>query len=182
MKNEFKNVIILGELDYFIVTRFGADNDSNYKAYEYNDEILPISQNEDGASTINALHVINNVLEEIDNLKAANGGVLKEVCYFAIPDKINTAINRGTYKGWIKNHGFASSGKKYSNTEIEEWLRFDLLYKKLFSDVNFRGIAYFSMSKPKYNIDNVNKNKRLIRLMKKKIEEHKEDAIAEILI
>lgn len=179
--NEFKNVIILGELDYFLVTRFDKDNDRGYKTFEYTPKHLPLQQNEDGAATVNGLYIINNTLEKIAEMKMANNDILNEVCYLTIPDKINTAISRGTYKNWIKNDGLALSGKQYSEREIDEWARFDSLYKTLFSDVNFRGAAYFSMHKPKFNVDNVNKNKRLINLMRNKIEEHKVNMLDAII-
>ena len=37
------------------------------------------------------------------------------------------------------------------------------------------------MSKPRYNIDNVNKNKRLISLMRDKVEDHKANIIDAIV-
>ena len=181
MTNEFRNVIVLGALDYFLVSRFEKDNDRAYRCFEYTPKHLPVQQNEDGATTINALYIINNTLEKIAELKMSNNGVLDEVCYLTIPDKINTAISRGTYKNWIKHDGVALSGKKYSKIEIDQWARFDSLYKELVSDVNFRGIAHCSMSKPRYNIDNVNKNKRLISLMRDKVEDHKDNIIDEIV-
>ena len=101
MTNEFRNVIVLGELDYFLVSRFEKDNDRAYRCFEYTPKHLPVQQNEDGATTINALYIINNTLEKIAELKMSNNGVLDEVCYLTIPDKINTAISRGTYKNLI---------------------------------------------------------------------------------
>ena len=179
MKNVYKNVIVMGELDYILSANF-TDKDKA-RVLEYTSNILPINRNENGASNINCLHVVNNILEEIYELKKNNNDKLDETCYITIPDKLYKAIQKGTYKNWIKNDGVASSGLTYPEDEINEWVRFTSLYSNLFLDINFRNITYYSMSNPRYNIDVVNRHKYLIKQMRNKIEEHKHEELNSIL-
>lgn len=176
MKNNYKNVIVMGELDYVVLTYFDSVKEKA-TALEYTAKILPMQQNDNGATNINCLHVVNNVLEKILQLKSENNDTLEETCYITIPDKLHKAIQKGTYKNWIKNDGVAISGFAYSEQEIDEWCRFSSLYSKLFLDVNFRHMTYYSMSNPRYNIDNVNRHKYLIQQMRKQIEKHRKSTL-----
>ena len=52
MKNNFKNVIVYGELDYVLSDNFGEVKDKA-TVLEYNARILPLNQNDKGESNIN---------------------------------------------------------------------------------------------------------------------------------
>ena len=84
-------------------------------------------------------------------------------------------------KNWIKKDGVASSGLVYPEAEINEWARFTSLYSHLFLDINFRNLTYYAMSNPRYNIDNVNRHKYLIKQMKMQVEKHRQEAFETIL-
>lgn len=180
MKNNFKNVIVLGELDYVLSANFDSTKDKA-TVLEYTARLLPLNQNDNGASNINCLHVVNNILEKIVELKNENNGVLEETCYITVPDKLYKAIQKGTYKNWIKNDGVANSGLVYPEAEMNEWSRFTSLYSHLFLDINFRNITYYAMSNPRYNVDNVNRHKYLISQMRKQIEIHNKQMLDTIL-
>lgn len=180
MKNNYKNIIVLGELDYVLSAHFGSTKDKA-TVLEYTPKLLPLQQNDNGASNINCLHVVNNMLEKIVELKNECNGILEETCYITIPDKLYKAIQKGTYKNWIKNDGVANSGLIYPEEEMNEWSRFTSLYSHLFLDINFRNMTYYSMSNPRYNIDNVNRHKYLIKQMKNHIEMHRKQTLDTIL-
>lgn len=180
MKNEFKNVIINGELGCVLLAHFNNVKDKA-TVLKYGENSLPFDRNENGATNNNTLYVLNSILNKILKMKQENNNVLNDTCYITIPDKLYKSIQKGTYKNWIKNGGKASSGLMYSKAEIDEWKKFSDLYSKLFLDVNFRSITYYAMSNPRYDIDNVNKHKYLIREMKKHLEEEKSKGIDDIL-
>ena len=180
MKNNFKNVIVYGELDYVLSANFGEVKDKT-TVLEYKARLLPLNQNDNGASNINCLHVVNNMLEKIVELKKESNGILEDTCYITVPDKLYKAIQKGTYKNWIKKDGVASSGLVYPEAEINEWARFTSLYSHLFLDINFRNLTYYAMSNPRYNIDNVNRHKYLIKQMKMQVEKHRQEAFETIL-
>lgn len=180
MKNNFKNVIIYGELDYVLSANFDEVKDKA-RVLEYTARLLPLNQNDNGSTNINCLYVVNNILEQIVELKNESNGILHETCYITIPDKLYTAIQKGTYKNWIKNDGVASSGLTYPEKEMNEWARFTNLYSHLFLDINFRNMRYYAMSNPRYNIDNVNRHKYLIRQMKAQVAKHKQEAFDTII-
>lgn len=179
MKNHFKNVIVLGELDYVLSANF--DNKEKATVLEYTSRILPLTQSDNGATNINCLHVVNNVLEKIVELKNESNGVIHDTCYITIPDKLYKAIQKGTYKNWIKNDGVANSGLVYTEEEMDEWSRFASLYSHLFMDINFRSLTYYSMSNPRYNIDNVNRHKYLIKQMRTQVETYRKEMLDTIL-
>lgn len=180
MKNEFKNVIVYGELDYILSANFDEVKDKA-KVLEYTANLLPIDQNDNGSTNTNCLYVVNNMLEKILNFKAENNNNLNETCYITIPDKLYKAIQRGTYKTWIKNDGHASTGYAYAPREIEEWIRFTNLYSSLFLDINFRSMTYYTMSNPRYHIDNVNRHKYLIKQMRNQVEKHKQNMLNSLI-
>ena len=121
---------------------------------------------------------LKNMSDE-QKLKANNE--INGVCYITIPDKLYKAIQKGTYKSWLKNDGTAKTGLVYPKKEINEWIKFSNLYSNLFLDINFRNLTYYSMSNPRYDIDNVNKHKYLIKQMRQQIEKHKTEFLDEIL-
>lgn len=178
MNKTLKNVIIYGELDYVLTANFNSAKEKA-KVLEYTAKMLPMQQNENGATAINCLHVLNNILADIQKLKANNE--INGVCYITIPDKLYKAIQKGTYKSWLKNDGTAKTGLVYPKKEINEWIKFSNLYSNLFLDINFRNLTYYSMSNPRYDIDNVNKHKYLIKQMRQQIEKHKTEFLDEIL-
>lgn len=180
MKNAYRNVIVMGELDFVILAYYEKYKDKA-EALKYTAKDLPMQQNEDGATSINCLYVVNDVLEKILELKEANNGVLEDTCYITIPDKLCKTIHKGTYKNWIKNNGVALSGFTYTDKEMDEWCRFSTLYSTLFLDVNFRNLTHYAMSKPRYDIDNVNKHKYLIKKIRDRIEEHRKEKLDAIM-
>lgn len=180
MRNEFKNVIINGELGCILLAYFNSVKDKA-TVLKYGENSLPFNRNDNGATNNNTLYVLNNVLNKIAQMKIKNDGILNDTCYITIPDKLYKSIQKGTYKNWIKNNGKASSGLIYSKEEIEEWKKFSALYSQLFLDVNFRSLTYYAMSNPRYDIDNVNKHKYLIREMKTYLEEEKTKGIEHLL-
>lgn len=178
--NKYKNIIIYGELDYILSANFEGVKDKA-RVLEYTSKSLPFDRNDNGATNMNALYVLNNTLEQLLELKNEKNGVLNETSYITIPDKLYKSIQKGTYKNWIKNDGKATSGLIYPKKEIEEWSRFTSLYSHLFLDINFRNMTYYAMSNPRYDIDNVNKHKYLIKQMKEQVEKHKNNSFDEIL-
>lgn len=177
---EFKNTIILGELDYVLSCRFYNVNDKT-KCLIYNKDILPMEQNENGSTNINTLYVLNETLEKILEYKENNGGQIQETCYISIPKKLYTLIHKGAYKNWIKNNGVAKTGTIFDKREIREWERFAELYSKLFIDITLRDLTYYEISKPRYDIANMQKHAQLIKLMKNKIEENKKQQMKDII-
>lgn len=176
-----RNVIILGELDYVLATSFESPT-TKAKCLAYDSEVLPMERNENGATNVNCLYVLNEVLDRIAELKEEMNGFLPEACYIAIPKRLYTLIQQGAYKNWIKKDGYANTGTKFDDREIDEWSRFSTLYGMLFADVSLRDATYYEMSKPKFDIANMNKHKHLIKNMKMKIQEHKEEALEQILV
>lgn len=177
---KMKNTIILGELDYVLSASFDEPT-TKITALEYEEESLPMNRNENGATNINCLFVLNETLEKIQEMKMEMNNFIPETCYIAIPKKLHTLIQRGAYKNWIKNDGVAKTGTKFDDREMNEWARFSTLYANLFSDVTLRDVTYYEMSNPKHNIANMNKHKRTIKLMKQRINEHKEEALVNML-
>lgn len=175
--NKFKNIIVYGELDYVLTANFASSKDKA-KILEYTAKMLPMQQNDNGATAINSLYVVNNILEDILELK--NNRLLKDVCYITVPDKLYKAITKGTYKNWLDD-GIAKTGLVYPKKEIDEWIRFSNLYAKLFEKVNFRNLTYYSMSNPRYDIANVNRHKYLIKQMKMQIDKHKTELLDIVL-
>jgi hypothetical protein len=180
MKNIYRNSIVLGDLDYVLLSYF--DNiDDKISTLAYNDKLLPLSQSDNGATTINSLHVVNDLMKRILKLKIANNGHLENTCFITIPDKLCKAIQKGSYKTWIKNNGVAGNGNKLSEVEVKEWTVFANLYSELFMDINFRNIAHYSIKAPRYNVTYVNKHKELIKKMKAHINAHKEQVIHNLI-
>ena len=175
-----RNMIILGELDYMLVANFNSP-ESKAKCLEYTSELLPMERNEDGATNINALYVLNESLQKIKELKKQMNGFLPETCYIAIPKKLYSLIQKGAYKNWIKNDGIAKTGKVFDSREMNEWARFSTLYADLFSDVTLRDATYYEMSKPKHDLANMNKHKYIIKNMKARINTHKQEELEAIL-
>ena len=100
MTNEFRNVIVLGELDYFLVSRFEKDNDRAYRCFEYTPKHLPVQQNEDGATTINALYIINNTLEKIaEGLNVPLWSLFVSEDKIVLDEKTNEFVSFFRYKG-----------------------------------------------------------------------------------
>lgn len=181
MKNIYRNAIILGELDYVLLTHFDNIGDKA-NTLAYNNTILPLNQNENGSTTINCLHVVNDLMKRILKLKVDNNGKLDGTCFITIPDKLyKAAIQKGSYKTWIKNDGVANNGNKLSDLEIKEWNTFVSLYSELFLDINFRNLTQVSIKTPRYNVSYVNKQKELIRKMKGHINSHKEQSVLDLI-
>lgn len=176
-----KNVIILGELDYVLAANFRSP-ENKAKCLAYDSELLPMERNEDGATNINCLYVLNEVLESIKEIKQQKNGFLPETSYIAIPKKLYTLIQKGAYKNWIKNDGVAKTGKVFDEREMHEWSRFSTLYGDLFSDVTLRDATYYEMSKPRHDIANMNKHKEIIKHMKANIVQHKENELDKVLV
>lgn len=176
-----KNIIVLGELDYVLAASFSKP-ENKARCLAYNSEILPMGRNEDGATNINCLHVLNEMLERIKELKIEMNEFLPETSYIAVPKKLYTLIQRGAYKNWIKNDGVAGTGKVFDEREMAEWSRFSTLYGELFCDVTLRDATYYEMSKPRHDIANMNKHKEIMRHMKANIAEHKEAELESILV
>ena len=81
MKNIYRNSIILGDLDYVLLSYF--DNiDDKISTLAYNDKLLPLSQSDNGATTINSLHVVNDLMKRILKLKIANNGHLEKYLFY----------------------------------------------------------------------------------------------------
>lgn len=176
----YKNIIIVGELDYVLTANF-ANPEKKAKCLEYTADLLPMSQGENGATNINCLYVLNEMLEKIMEVKLQMNGHLPETSYIAIPKNLYTAIQKGSYKNLIKNDGVAQTGTVYDEREMSEWVRFTTLYGQLFSDVTLRDSAYYMMKNPKYDIVNMNKHKYLIKQMKLKIEDHKTEVFEALI-
>lgn len=177
---KMKNTIILGELDYVLSASF-ENPTTKILASEYDEDTLPMNRNENGATNVNCLYVLNETLEQIQQMKLDMNGFIPETCYIAIPKKLHTLINRGAYKNWIKNDGVAKTGTIFDEREMAEWARFSTLYSGLFLDVTLRDVTYYEMSNPKHDIANMNRHKKAIKLMKTKINEHKENALLAVL-
>lgn len=176
----YKNIIILGELDYVLTANFATPKDKA-KCLAYGPEILPLAQNENGASNVNTLYVLNEMLEKIQQIKNENGGFLEETSYIAIPKKLYTAIQKGAYKNWLKNDGIAKTGTVFDEREMCEWARFSTLYSALFVDVTLRDLTYYEMTNPRYDIENMKKHKFLIKAMRERIAEHKEEQMKKMI-
>ena len=175
-----KNIIILGELDYVLAASFDVPQ-NKAKCLAYDANLLPMERNEDGATNINCLYVLNEMLESIKEVKMQKNGFLPETSYIAVPKKLHTLILKGAYKNWIKNDGVAKTGKVFDKREMHEWARFSTLYGDLFSDVTLRDATYYEMSRPKHDIANMNKHKEIIKHMKANIEANKQQQLENIL-
>lgn len=176
----YKNIIIVGELDYVLTANF-AKPDKKAKCLEYTADVLPMSQGENGATNINSLYVLNEMLEKILEVKLQMNGHLPETSYIAIPKNLYTLIQKGSYKNLVKNDGVAKTGTVYDEREVSEWSRFMTLYGQLFSDVTLRDSSYYMMKNPKYDIVNMNKHKYLIKQMRHRIEEHKTELFESLI-
>lgn len=176
----YKNVIIVGELDYVLAASFAAP-DTKAKCLEYTSDLLPMSQGENGATNTNCLYVLNEMLEKIMETKIQMNGHLPDLCYIAVPKNLYVAIQKGSYKALIKNDGIAKTGTVYDEREMFEWSRFTSLYSSLFEDISLRDSSYYMMKNPKYDIANMNKHKYLIKQMKKRIENHKMEVFENLL-
>ena len=180
MNNNYKNIIILGELDYVLTASFATPKDKA-KCLAYGPELLPMEQNENGATNVNTLHVLNEMLERLQALKNANGGILEETSYIAIAKKLYVAIQKGAYRNWLKNDGVAKTGIVFDEREMCEWARFATLYAGLFADVTLRDLTYYEMTNPRYDIENMKKHKFLIKAMRENIALHKEEQMRKII-
>ena len=180
MNNNLKNIIILGELDYVLTANFANPKDKA-RCLAYNSELLPMEQNENGATNINTLYVLNEMLEKIQQAKIDNGGFLQDTCYIAIPKKLFVAIHKGAYKNWLKNDGIAKTGTVFDEREMCEWARFATLYSALFADVTLRDLTYYEMSNPRYDIENMKRHKFLIKAMRENIQKHKDEQMKKII-
>ena len=176
-----KNIIVLGELDYVLAASFNKP-ENKARCLAYDASLLPMGRNEDGATNINCLYVLNNMLQKIKDLKAELNGFLPETSYIAVPKKLYTLIHRGAYKNWIKNNGVANTGKVFDEREMNEWKRFSSLYGELFCDVPLRDATYYEMSKPRHDVANMNKHKEIMRHMKDNIAAHKDAELDSILL
>lgn len=176
-----KNVIILGELDYVLAANFSSP-ENKAKCLAYEKELLPMGRNEDGATNINCLFVLNEVLESIKDIKEQKHGFLPETSYIAIPKKLYSLIQKGAYKNWIKNDGVAKTGKIFDEREMQEWSRFSTLYGEMFSDVTLRDATYYEMSRPRHDIANMNKHKEIMKHMKANISAYKQSQLEEVLV
>lgn len=178
--NNYKNVIILGELDFVLVANFAAPK-NKARCLSYGPHLLPLAQNENGSTNVNTLHVLNEVLVKLKQIKAANNGVLKETSYIAIPKKLYVAIQKGAYRNWLKNDGIAQTGTIFDEREMCEWARFATLYAELFADVTLRDLTYYEMTNPRYDIENMKKHKFLIKTMRERIALHKEEQMKKMI-
>lgn len=176
-----KNVIVLGELDYVLAANFSSP-ENKAKCLAYGNDLLPMGRNEDGATNINCLFVLNEMLEAIKEVKQQKKGFLPETSYIAVPKKLYTLIQKGAYKNWIKNDGIAKTGKVFDEREMHEWSRFSTLYGEMFSDVTLRDATYYEMSRPRHDIANMNKHKEIMKHMKANIAAHKESQLEEVLV
>lgn len=176
-----KNVIVLGELDYVLAANFSSP-ENKAKCLAYESDLLPMGRNEDGATNINCLFVLNEMLESIKEIKQQKQGFLPETSYIAVPKKLYTLIQKGAYKNWIKNDGIAKTGKVFDEREMHEWSRFSTLYGEMFSDVTLRDATYYEMSRPRHDIANMNKHKEIMKHMKANIAAHKESQLEEVLV
>lgn len=178
--SNFKNIIILGELDYVLTANFATPK-SKARCLSYGSELLPLAQNENGATNVNTLHVLNEMLEQIQQLKNQNGGFLEETSYIAIPKKLYATIQKGAYKNWLKNDGIAKTGTVFDEREMCEWARFATLYSALFADVTLRDLTYYEMASPRYDIENMKRHKFLIKAMRENIAKHKEEEVRKVI-
>lgn len=176
----FKNIIIVGELDYVLTASF-KNPESKARCLEYTADFLPLSQGENGATNVNCLYVLNEMLEKIKQAKQEMNGHLPELVYIAIPKTLYTLIQKGAYKNLIKNNGVAKSGTVYDEREMSEWIRFTSLYGTLFEDITLRDSTYYMMKNPRYDIANMDKHKYLIKQMRNRIEERKIELFEEMI-
>lgn len=178
--SNYKNIIILGELDYVLTANF-ATTKEKAKCLAYDANLLPMEQNEDGATKINTLYVLNEMLEKIQEFKISKGGYLEETCFIALPKRLYLDIQKGTYRNWLKNNGVAKTGKVFDEREMFEWDRFASLYSALFIDVTLRDLTYYEMTNPRYDIENMKRHKFLIKAMRENITAHKEEQVRKII-
>ena len=80
MKNEFKNVIINGELGCVLLAHFNNVKDKA-TVLKYGENSLPFDRNENGATNNNTLYVLNSILNKILKMKQENNNVLNDTCY-----------------------------------------------------------------------------------------------------
>lgn len=178
--SNYKNIIILGELDYVLTANFAAPKDKA-KCLSYGPELLPLAQNDNGATNVNTLYVLNEMLSKLQELKNEKGGYLEETSYIAIPKKLYTSIQKGAYKNWLKNDGIAKTGTVFDEREMCEWARFATLYSALFADVTLRDLTYYEMTNPRYDIENMKRHKVLIKAMRENIAQHKEEQVKKVI-
>ena len=160
----YKNVIIVGEKDTFVSMTY----ENMYKPITYmkynNLPCKGISM----ASNVNALAVINKYLGEIYKDKSKENNMH----YFVVPNNVCKAIKAGTYKNWVKT-GKTAGGNPIDKTELYYWTIFASLYSKLFTDVDFKPLSYYSMKNVKYNVKQMQFTKELINKAYEYVHENK---------
>ena len=151
--NKLNNVIIVGKKDYIIAVNFNDFNDKRPDCVYYNGTKLPKNSEEQGATAINSLYVINNYLSKIKS--EVLGGRMDQVAYVVVPDIVYDKISKGTYKNWVLKGGYVNSDKEMDKLELQLWTKFLELYNELFAFVEFKRLSMYNLKKPKFNANHV---------------------------
>ena len=166
----YRNVIIVGSKTDYIAISY--ENIKSPVVYRKFNKFSNMGKN--NTDTVNSLSVINKYLSEIYNSKESSPH------YFAVPNKICTAIKNGSYKQWIKT-GKTASGVALDKEELYQWTIFSTLYKELFNEINFKPLSYYNMKNVKYNKEQMAFTKELINKAYKYIEENKNNNLIDSL-
>lgn len=177
--NKLNNVIIVGKKDYIIAVNFNDVNDKRPDCVYYNGAKLPKQSDEQGATAINSLYVINNYLSKIKS--EVLGGRMDQVAYVVVPDIVYDKISKGTYKNWVLKGGYVNSDKEMDALELKLWTNFLGLYSELFAFVEFKRLSLYNLKKPKFNVNHVKYVNNVIGQCWELIAEHENKKLEAIL-
>lgn len=167
---KYRNVIIVGsKTDYVAISYENMNSTVLYRRFNKFS-----SMGKNNTDTVNSLSVINKYLSEIYNSKETSPH------YFAVPNKICTAIKNGSYKNWLKT-GKTASGKELDKEELYQWTIFSSLYKELFNEINFKPLSYYGMKNVKYNKEQMAYTKDLINKAYEYLNENKNNNLMDSL-
>ena len=167
---KYRNVIIVGSKTDYVAISY--ENMSSTVLYRRFNKFSNMGKN--NTDTVNSLSVINKYLSEIYNSKETSPH------YFAVPNKICTAIKNGSYKNWLKT-GKTASGKELDKEELYQWTIFSSLYKELFNEINFKPLSYYGMKNAKYNKEQMAYTKKLINKAYEYLNENKNNNLMDSL-